>query len=456
MKDPQSSSCEQLEEQLNSFDPGARRSALVELARRVESGEVSVPAPKPEINLHFHTFFSFNANGWSPSRIAWEARKHRLSVAGIVDFDVLDGMDEFLAAGELIGVPATAALETRVFIREYMDRVISSPNEPGIAYFMAAGCYKAPKHGSEAARILESMRKMARRRNIEVMERVNQYLDTVQIDYDADVLPLTPSGNATERHMLAAYDTKAREVFEDPYDLAIFWANALMISESEAEKLLRDTPSLHEKIRSKLMKYGGVGYVPPSGETFPPIEQVIEMTNGMDALPTATWLDGTNSGEEDMPAMLDLLAKKGVVAMNIIPDRNWNIKDPDEKRLKLAKLAEAIAAAKEADFPLCVGTEMNKLGLPFVDNFSAPELRPYVDDFLDGAFFFWGHTCLAHCANMGYASEWAKACLGMERRQKNDFFAKVGRLAKPKTAKGKLAVLDSGSAAPGDVIRALQ
>ena len=455
-EDPRSRSLASLEEQLDSFDPEARCSALAELARRMGSHEASIPPPKPEINLHFHTFFSFNAKGWSPSRIAWEAKKHGLSVAGIVDFDVLDGMDEFLAAGELIGLPTTAAIETRVFISEYMDHVINSPNEPGIAYFMATGCFKAPERRSKAVRILDSMRQMATHRNIEVMECVNRYMDTVQINYEEDVLPLTPSGNATERHMLAAYEAKAREVYQDQDDLAIFWANVLGISESEGEKLLSDTPSLHEKVRSKLMKFGGVGYVPPSSQTFPHIELVIEMIHGMDALPTATWLDGTNSGEENMPAMLDLLAKKGVVAMNMIPDRNWNIKDPDEKRLKLARLAEAVNAAKEVDFPLCIGTEMNKLGLPFVDNFAAPELQSYIQDFLDGAFFFWGHTCLARYADMGYAGKWSQAHFGPERAPKNEFFAKIGRLANPSTAREQLAGIDPESATPDDVVRALK
>ncbi|MCX6376517.1 MAG: hypothetical protein NTU88_10875 [Armatimonadetes bacterium] len=78
--------------------------SLMEIASLVKSGGVTVPSPKPEVNLHYHTFFSFNANGWSPSRIAWESLKHGLEVSGIVDFDVLDGMDEFLTAGEILGL----------------------------------------------------------------------------------------------------------------------------------------------------------------------------------------------------------------------------------------------------------------------------------------------------------------------------------------------------------------
>jgi len=62
-----------------------------------------------------HSFFSFNARDWSPSRIAWEARQAGLYAAAVCDFDVLDGMEEFLDAGEAIGLRAAAHLETRAF-----------------------------------------------------------------------------------------------------------------------------------------------------------------------------------------------------------------------------------------------------------------------------------------------------------------------------------------------------
>lgn len=446
-------SVEQLEEQLSSFAACERRAALEELSCRASCGQIALPPAREEVNLHYHTFFSFNANGWSPSRIAWEARKYGLAVAGIVDFDVLDGIEEFLEAGELIGLRSVAAMESRVFLSEYAQHVINSPNEPGITYFMAAGCFRKPDGSTRPSLILESMREMARRRNVQVMERVNDYLDVVRLDYQTDVIPLTPSGNATERHLLAAYDAKARQRFGSIPELSRFWADKIEISSEAAAELLADTPRFHEMIRSKLMKFGGVGYVAPSPDTFPPIELMTEMAVGIGALPTATWLDGTSSGEADTAAMFATLAAKGVVAVNLIPDRNWNIKDPDQKRVKLDKLREAVSAARQIDFPLCVGTEMNKAGLPFVDNFAAPELQPYIADFVEGAHFFWGHTALARAAGLGFQSEWAKAHFA-DRAAANAFYARVGRLADPRIPPSKLAGLDD-SVSPEEVLRRL-
>ncbi|MCX6345499.1 MAG: hypothetical protein NT018_10585 [Armatimonadetes bacterium] len=445
-----------LEDELNSFDSFERADALCSLSVRAEMGEIVLPRTSNKVNLHFHTFFSYNVNGWSPSRIAWESAKHGLLISGIVDFDVLDGTEEFLAAGELIHLRTTAALETRVFISEYFDKVINSPNEPGIAYFMAAGCFKQPPPGSPAHDSLRQMREMAERRNTQVMERVNAFLQRVQLDYEADVIPLTPSGNATERHLLAAYDAKAREVFlNDECTLAAFWANALEISCDEAAALVMDTPNLHENMRAKLMKFGGVGYVSPSAGSFPSVEQVIEMALGMQAIPTATWLDGANPGESDMPAMFELLASKGVAALNIIPDRNWNIKNSDEKAAKLANLQAVVEAAREIGFPICIGTEMNKVGLPFVDDFSAPELAPFIEDFVEGANFFWGHTALARNVDIGFSSEWADHHFGDDRLARSRFYANVGKIISP-NEESLLAASNLRTGSPIEVLRALQ
>ena len=130
------SETERLELALDDFDPGRRREALARLWRCVESGEESVAEPGGEVNVHAHTFFSYNAYGYSPSKFAWLARKRGLAAAGIVDFDVLDAVEEFLEAGRLIGLRTCASLESRVFVPEFAEWVMNSPGEPGVSYHM--------------------------------------------------------------------------------------------------------------------------------------------------------------------------------------------------------------------------------------------------------------------------------------------------------------------------------
>ena len=99
-----------LEQQLGSFDPSEREYALGKLHEMLNAAQVSAVPELPAVNLHCHTFFSFNAYGYSPSAYAWEAKKRGLYAAGIVDFDVLDGVEEFLCKAEDSGKNRVHAL----------------------------------------------------------------------------------------------------------------------------------------------------------------------------------------------------------------------------------------------------------------------------------------------------------------------------------------------------------
>ena len=109
------------------------------LCEKVKKGEIELPQPGTDVNLHCHTFFSYNSYGYSPSRFAWLAKKQGLAVAGIVDFDVLDGVEEFLDAAKKLNLKAVAGIETRVYVPQFSSRVINSPGEPGISYHMGVG-----------------------------------------------------------------------------------------------------------------------------------------------------------------------------------------------------------------------------------------------------------------------------------------------------------------------------
>jgi hypothetical protein len=65
-----------------------------------------------------------------------------------------------------------------------------------------------------------------------------------------------------------------------------------------------------------------------------------------------------------------------------------------------------------------------------VDDFSAPELAPVKDAFLDGAYFIYGHTVLQRTLGLGYQSDWARSHLP-SRRERNSFYARLGRQVVP-------------------------
>lgn len=444
-----------LERQLDSFDHEERQAAVAELAALVKAGAMAVPPLSGAVNVHFHTFFSFHYLGWSPSRIVWEAKKAGLDVAGSVDFDVLDAMEEMFEAGEALDVRTNVALETRVFAPEFPDWEFSSPGEPGILYFMGTGFTRLPEAGTPAAACLDAMRVGARARNEEMLERLRPVIAPVEVDYEADVLPLTPSGNATERHMLAVLDTKARAMFPNEGELAAYWAERTGLSQEEIGKLLRDAAKFRTAIRARLMKKGGPGYMAPDPAKFPRIRDVVAMTRDVGALPCGAWLDGTRRGEADPDALLDWFLDMGCPVLNIVPDRNWNLSDPAEKELKSRKLAEIVAAARRRHLIFSVGTEMNNYGQKLVDTFDAPELRPYAADFRDGAYILYAHTLLQRACGKGLMSPWARDAFRGDRAAANAFYLEAGRRASPpRAAREALAKLPEGCG-PEDVLKKL-
>lgn len=441
---------ENLQNQLNDFSPEIRSKAVKELAKGLAKGEV-IASPEADVaNMHCHTFYSFNAYGYSPSGLAWLARQNGYKLIGIVDFDVLDGVDEFLTACEALIVRGTAGLETRVFIPEFSNREINSPGEPGVSYHMGIG-FTSSQAPRDVRHILVSMREGAEKRNRDMLERLNTYLAPLHVEYDHDVIPLTPSGNATERHMLAALDRVAQNQFGDATD---FWSRKLELTAGDTATLMRDRGKFHNLMRAKLMKKGGVGYVQPEAGSFPTVEEVNRLIMACGALPCAAWLDGTSDGEQAMDELLALLMEKGVVALNIIPDRNWNIADISTRTIKVQKLNQIIQIARDLDLPLNVGTEMNSPGQKKLDDFQVAEIAPLREIFMDGAYCIYGHTMLQRACGLGYLSAWALGNLP-ERAARNKFYTLIGRCLQPGAqGLGELKKFNVDST-PKDVLSAL-
>jgi hypothetical protein len=429
---------EPLERALDDCDPDRRREALDALWRSVGRGEVALPEPGGDVNLHAHTFFSFNAYGYSPSKFAWLARKAGLAAAGIVDFDVLDGVEEFLDAGRLIGLRTCASLESRVFAPELRTRVLSSPGEPGVAYNMGVGFPRARAHP-----FLAEMRAAAQKRTLGMISRVNAYLDPVELDFERDVQPLTPAGNATERHLCQAYERKAMALFADPARRAAFWRERLGDAPTASAKL-------QALIRAKTMKQGGVGYVAPDSGSFPEMAKMNRFVAEAGAIPTIAWFDGSSDGERRMDELVDVAMASGAAALSVIPNCDYGSCAPEEK---LRNLYDVVALAERRGFPVIAGTEMNSPGQKLVDAFSSAALKPLAPTFLRSAFIVYAHSTLQRELGLGYLSAWANDNFP-SRAAKNQFFEAAGRALRP-GAEAELSGLDA-SIAPQRLLERLE
>ena len=164
---------------LDSFNPAERKNALEEFKKAFVTAGESFVCEKNDNNMHCHTFFSFNGYGYSPTHVACWAKAERLFSAGLIDFDVLDGVDEFLAAARELDLRASCGVESRVVVKEMLDKVINSPGEPGIAYHLGVG-FTTSGIPAEQRKYLDAMKAAANARTRGIVEKVNPALS---LDY---------------------------------------------------------------------------------------------------------------------------------------------------------------------------------------------------------------------------------------------------------------------------------
>lgn len=401
---------------LDSFDGAERRAALLRHAA-VARAPVAPGAGAP-VNMHLHTFFSFNAAGCSPSHLAVRAREWGLYAAATCDFDVLDAVDEFLEAGALLGLRAASHLETRVYAPEFTGVETNSPGEPGICYVMGAGFPRTPPPGSAGFPMAERLRRRASGRNAAVVARINEHLPAIAVRYEEEVAGLTPRRSPTERHVVRAYVNRARQAFPDAAARAEFWGEVLEQPPAAVAALSRGR--LEEQIRRRLIKQGGAAYQQPGPAAFPELGAFFSWVRDAGAIPMAAWRDGASAGEAAPDSWLEALEARGAAAVNVVPEL---VADP-------AHLQSLMAEVTRRALPVNVGTEMNADGLPDWDDLDSPELAPYRSAFVSGAEVMVGHTTLARYAGFPYCGAAAQAEFP-RREQRNRFFAAVGRLPPP-------------------------
>lgn len=413
-----------LEKQLDSFNPEERKSALAKLIQKVQAGEVKPNPVGNFVNIHIHTFYGYNAYGYSPSKAAWLGYKQGLAFASIIDFDVLDGLEEFFQAAKLLNIKACAGMESRVFVPEFASKEINSPGEPGIAYHIGIGFPRVPAE-SHLLKFMKELQKTSQKRNIELAERVNKFLAPVVLDYEKDVLPLTPQNNPTERHLCQAYAIKAEKMFNDREKLVQYWTQKLGCDANSLD--LPEGPKLLGEIRKKTMKKGSIGYVVPDKGSFPAMADVNKFIIEAGGIPTLCWLDGMSEAELEEEKLIDVAIKCGVGAFSVIPNPVYTPRDPKKKLENLYKVIEFV---DRMGLPIVSGTEMNNLGQTIVDDFNSKELSPLAPVFLKGARIIYAHSVMQRQANLGYMSKWAGQTF-KNVADKNSFFEKLGQILNP-------------------------
>ncbi len=166
------------------------------------------------VNNHIHTTYSFSP--YTPAAAVYFARKAGLSTAGIMDHDSVGGIDEFVKAGEILGMPVTVGFECRTSVKgtALEGRRLNNPDQISVAYVTLHGIPHTMI--GECEKVLKPLRDKRNERNRKMCEKINALTGEygVTVDFEKDVLPLSldsEGGSVTERHVLFGLTLKLCE-----------------------------------------------------------------------------------------------------------------------------------------------------------------------------------------------------------------------------------------------------
>lgn len=384
-------------EQLNAPKMPDRLAALSELRQLVEAGQIRRPTGGRDVNNHIHTHYSFSP--YSPAKAVWMAYSAGLSTAGIMDHDSISGALEFIAAGNIIGLPTTVGVELRASFAgtSLFGRRINNPDQDSVAYIALHG---VPHSEIDALnQFLKPIRKARGLRNRQMTLRLNALLAPagLEVDYDRDILPLSASdgGEVTERHLLFAVARKLIGSFGKTEALADFLANKLNLAVSgKVRELLTDPDNPYHDydllgvLKSDLVEK----FYIPATEECPLIGEVAGFAREHGIIMAYPYLgDITSSVTGDkkaqafedayLPELFDLLGSLGFQAVTYMPSRNTR-----EQLLRLRSLCE------QHQFFQISGEDINQPRQAFV----CEAMRdPLFSNLYDAAWALIGHELLA-------------------------------------------------------------
>lgn len=171
-----------------------------------------------QVNNHIHTTYSFSP--YTPSAAVLSAYEAGLATCGIMDHDSVGGIEEFLRAGAVIGIPVTGGFECRVSVKGTVleGRRLNNPDQKSCAYVAMHGI-PHDKIG-ECDAVLAPLRAKRNERNIKMCSAINSLMEEygIAIDFEKDVLPISMyqrGGSVTERHVLFALAEKIIAAYPD-------------------------------------------------------------------------------------------------------------------------------------------------------------------------------------------------------------------------------------------------
>lgn len=295
-----------------------------------------------EVNNHVHTTYSFSP--YTPSAVAYHARRAGLRVVGSVDHESIGAAREMKRAAAICGMGATRGAEIRVSFADtpFGDRRLNNPDTIGNAYMVLHG---VPAGAVDAlAERLKPINAAREERNRLQTARLNGVIrDSLgELDYDRDVRPHSwaeRGGSVTERHILYALAHRVYEVMRAEAVVATgrFLEERLGIAVAgTARKRIEDVNNphrLYDLLGVFKAEFVPRFFVQPGPVECPPVREITALGRELGAIPAYAYLGdvgesptGDKKAQHFEDAYLEELfaelPRLGYQAVTYMPPRN--------------------------------------------------------------------------------------------------------------------------------------
>ncbi|MBE7027800.1 MAG: PHP domain-containing protein [Ruminococcaceae bacterium] len=231
------------------LDKQTKEERLEALSNLIKDGALGERKITEEVNNHIHTKYSFSP--YTPTMAVVMAYSAGLSTAGIMDHDSISGAEEFIKAGELVGMSTTIGVECRASVSStnLAGRRINNPDQNSVIYMALHGV----PH-TQIGKVTEFFAPYIEKRNErnkKMIENINTLFEPygINIDFEGDVVPLSEyknGGSITERHLLYALANKIIEKYGKGKACSDFFKNEMkLVLSQKIEDYLCDEENIH-------------------------------------------------------------------------------------------------------------------------------------------------------------------------------------------------------------------
>jgi len=320
---------------LEKLNVPGKEARLANLAEVLKTAEFPPMVPQ-YINNHIHTTYSFSP--YSPTAAVYAARMEGLCTAGIIDHDSISGAEEFIEAAKLIDMPVTIGMECRVSMdgTRLEGRRTNNPDQVGVSYMTI----QSVPHDkiSTLTEFFKPYQAARHARNRKMVEKINELLPTIALDYDKDVLPLSmaaENGGVTERHLMYALAIKLTEQVGKGEAMVQKLADmGLTLSEKQKAQMMDTEYPFYEYDLLGLLKGAFVPQIfVDATDECPKLKDMVKLCADVDAYLCYAYLGDVGDSvtgdkkaqkfEDDyLDDVFECLKEEGVKAVTYMPTRN--------------------------------------------------------------------------------------------------------------------------------------